>query len=108
MWPLLVLADYWMQGNWTGPLVGSSNKDVYGNTIAVGSIVKFVGVVTAMNLNDTHYGEIQVMPTHPGNLLFIPDVQTGMVPQSPNFPVGNPQLPTGPFGFHPLQLIVGS
>ena len=42
MWPLLVLADYWMQGNWTGPLVGSSNKDVYGNTIAVGSIVKFV------------------------------------------------------------------
>jgi hypothetical protein len=90
------------------PVIGNLPKDVYGAPIIVGSVVKFVGVVTAVNSNDTHYGDIQVNPLHPGSVLFIPDLQSGVFPQSPNFSPGNSQLPAQQFGFHPLQLIVGS
>lgn len=103
----LEMADFWLNGLFP-ILVTDSNKDIYGQTITVGATVKFVGIVTAMNLNDPHFGDIQVMPAHPGAATFISDVQTGMEPQSPNFPVSNSQLPSGPFGFHPSQLIVGA
>ena len=91
----MVLADFWMQNpqTWIPPLVGTAAQDIYGNTISVGSMVKMVGVVTAINLNDSHYGEIQVSPIHPGTIgPFIPDVQTGSEPQSPFYPPSNPQL----------------
>ena len=108
MWPLLVYADFWLQGTWSSPLVGSANQDIYGTAITVGSYVKLVGIVTAVNLTDSHYGEIQVTPIHPGAVgPFIPDVQTGQPSQSPNFPVSNPQIASAPFGFHPKQLVVG-
>lgn len=107
---MLFAEDFWMQGTWVGPLVGTSNQDIYGAPITLGSIVKFVGQVTAINLSDPHYGEIQVMPIHPGSIgPIIPDVQTTLgAPQSYNFSPDNPQSPTGPFGFHPKQLVVGT
>ena len=101
---LLLLADFFLAGNWKAPAAGSSIQDAYGVTITVGSYVKFVGRVTAINPSDPHYGEIQVTPVHPASL-FIPDAHYGS-PQSPNFQPGNPQN-SQVLGFSPQQLIVG-
>jgi len=101
----LELIALWPQ---TLPTAGDPTRYFDGNTMAVGDIVKFVCRVTAINLNDPHYGSIQVTPLYPpvGDM-FIPDAQSGYTPQSPNFPLPNPQLSTGPFGFHPWQLQKG-
>ena len=106
----MIFDDFWAASasSWPVQLVGTVPQDIYGNTITIGSTVKLVGIVTAINVTDSHYGEIQVTPAHPGTVgPFIPDTQTGQNPQSPNFPVSNPQLTSAPFGFHPKQLITG-
>ena len=103
----MVLADFWMQGTWLGPLVGSSPQDIYGNVITVGSYVKMVGVVTAINLSDPHFGEIQVTPIHPGVIgPFVPQDMFGN-PRSPNYLPQDPVKVDSQRGFHPKQLIVG-
>lgn len=108
---LIPFGNMWMAGTWTGPattpIAGDSANDINGVAITVGSIVKFVGIVTAVNLNDPHFGDIVVQPLHPNGQMVVPD-QFGANPQSPNLPVPNYQTPAGPYGFHPLQLIVGS
>ena len=102
MFPILF---FWEAGSFP-VIIGDVAKDIYGASIMVGSKVKLVGTVTAVNLNDTHFGDIQVMPDHPGaSGPFIPDL--GGIPQSLNFGVGDPATAAGPYGFHPSQLIVG-
>lgn len=101
----LEFADFLLNNLWSGPLVGSALQDAYGVNITVGSYVKFVGRVTAVNANDSHFGEIQIVPVHPASL-FIPDNTYGN-PTSPNFSVPpNPQV-SPVFGFSAQQLIVG-
>lgn len=107
---MLALIPQWQAGIWQAPFVGTAPQDIYGNTITVGSFVKFVGQVIAVNANDAHFGEIMVNPVHPGVIgPFIPDVQEGFgVPQSPYYPADNPQFRSNAFGFHPKQLILGA
>jgi hypothetical protein len=104
---MLLFLMFDMAGGWSAPLVGTAMQDIYGNTITVGSFVRFVGKVTALFPSDPHFGQVQVMPVHPNT--FIPDVQLGQVgPQSLNFAMSDPNTPTGAFGFDPKQLIVGA
>lgn len=98
----LVFADFLLNNLWSAPLVGSSPQDAYGVTIAVGDYMSLVGRVTAINLNDAHFGEIQIDPVHPATF-GIPDMHYGN-PQSQNFSPGNPQRKQK-LGFHPQQLI---
>jgi hypothetical protein len=103
---MIPLIMFWESGSFP-IIIGTAARDIYGNLITLGATVKLVGVVTAINTNDPHYGEIQVVPVHPGaSPPFVPDTVNG-APQSPNFPVSNPQTAAGPYGFHPSQLIVG-
>ena len=103
----MTLADFLLNGGWTGPAVGTGNQDIYGSTITVGSYVKMVGLVTAINLTDSHFGEIQVTPVHPGTLGPAIPWDANPTPRSPNFTPGNPQLLDQQRGFHPKQLILG-
>lgn len=103
------ILDMWAGSWWPlgPPLAGDAIKDVNGVTITVGATVKLVGVVTAINPTDPHFGTIQVTPLHPGDWPATP-VQTRQLPMSPNFDTPNAQLPVKVYGLEPLQLVVGS
>jgi len=76
-----------------------------GKPISVGDTVALVCTVVALNPLDAHYGEVQCSPLYPGlGILHIPNVQSGQVPQSRDFP---DVIPEGSplFGFHPKQLV---
>jgi len=98
----------WMSGYWLSLFVkaGEALVDVNGATISVGSTVKFVGKVIAIN-QDPHYGTIQVQGNNPnGNpIMFMPGSGS---PISLNYPTPNPQTPNKIYAFEPLQLVVGS
>ena len=81
---------YWLQGMWgrgSGP--SSMLADVNNNTIAVGNTVKLVGVITALNPNETHFDQVSIRLTHPGG--------TGRDPISREV-----------LTVHPTQLVLGN
>lgn len=101
--------DPWMQGGiWPYPtvLAGEAFADINGVTITVGSTVKFVGVVTALN-QDQHYGSVQVTGLHPNGVINIYQPGSGS-PRSLFYPTPNPQNLGVVKAFEPLQLVVGS
>ena len=95
-----------MQGHMWPAIPGYYGYDINGVAISVGSVVKFTGVVTAINV-DPHFGTIQVTATNPTG---VPSVfqSGGGEPRSSFFSTPNPQKPAKVYGFEPLQLVVGS
>ena len=94
------LWQMWLTGRWIptgyGGLtpVSDSMVDIYGSTLTVGSWVKLIGVVTALNPSDPHFQDITVTPVFP---------QSGLVsPQAGVFPLSSP---VKSYQFHPLQLM---
>jgi len=102
--------DQWMMGMWTPHftpgIAGDTATDIYGTAISVGSVVKLVGIVTAIHLNDPHFSDVVVMPIHPNGQAQVMDSGGGN-PQSRDIPVPNQLLSKKRYGFHPLQLEVG-
>lgn len=88
------------------PAAGDYLRDVNGVLVTVGATVKLVGVVTAINTFDSHFGTIQVAPLHPTGAS-VPS-QSRIFPQSPNFAVPDQNQPVKTYGFESLQLVVGS
>jgi len=95
------LADDWLSGKWlpTGYGISSSPgdalKDIFGQTISVGSMVKLIGTVTAMNPTDPHFQDITITPAFPQSSVVAPEA--GVFPQN---------IPVKSYQFHPLQLMV--
>jgi hypothetical protein len=99
------MADFWLFGKWlpagypaavTSP--GDASVDIFGQTISIGSLVKLVGVVTALNPLDPHFQDIVFTPLFPQSPFVTNTV--GVAPQ---------QQPLVSVKCHPLQLImVGS
>jgi hypothetical protein len=98
----LEMADNWLQGRWfiVPPATGGYSKDIFGQSITVGSKVKLVGTVVSLNPNDTHFQGIAIYPDYPS-----PD---GPVPGAVVNPVAGEsplQQPSPVYHFDPLQLI---
>jgi hypothetical protein len=100
---LMIAADFWLHGNWPPNIAGSPTggaelmKDVYGQTITVGSLVKLVGTVVALNPSDPHFQDVVITLNFPQAAPFPPS------PTTQGVFVAAPVV-----AFHPLQLIVGS
>jgi hypothetical protein len=101
---LPIFADFWLFGKWipTGynpaPSVnvpGDPMKDVFGQTITVGSKVKLIGTVTAIDPMDAHFQDITFVPDYPQS--FLVENQQGVSPT---------QRPIKSVKAHPLQLVV--
>lgn len=95
----MVAGDFWLSGRWLPPgyaSPGSSDSmtDIYGQAITVGSLVKLVGVVTAVQPSDPHFQDITFRPIFPQSGLVEP--AAGVFPQN---------IPVKVFQAHPLQLI---
>jgi hypothetical protein len=103
------ILDMWAGSWWATapPSAGDAIKDVNGVTITLGATIKMVGLVTAINTTDPHFGTIQVTPIHPNGWPAQP-IEVRVFPQSSNFRTPNAQLPQGAYGYEPLQLVVGS
>ena len=100
----MLAAPEWLSGRWipsgysSPAAAGDSLSDIYGQTLAVGSIVKMIGTVTAVNPMDPHFQDITVTPMFPQSGLVAPEA--GVFPQN---------IPSKSYSFHPLQLMkVGS
>jgi hypothetical protein len=100
----LEIANQWLSGkaipygyNTGVPLVGDLPVDIVGTAITVGKMVKMIGVVVAVNNNDTHFQDIQVIPQFPQSSIVTPT--SGTYPQS--IPAPGKVL-----SFHPLELMV--
>ena len=96
----LEMDSMWNSGRWIPTGYGSLTPvsdaltDIFGQTLAVGSYVKMIGVVTAMNPSDPHFQDITIAPLFP---------QSGLVsPQAGVFPLSSP---VKSYQFHPLQLM---
>ena len=103
------ILDMWAGTWWSLGLPSPSDpiKDINGVPLTVGTVVKFVCVITEINVNDPHFGTIKVQPLHPGTWPNTP-VHTRSNPQSPNFITPNPQEPQFIYGFEAIQLVAGS
>ena len=89
------IAQEWLSGRWLGAAAASpttpqnSLTDIYGCAIAVGTTVKFVGKVTAVNASSSHFKDITVVPVFPSDPSAVANAATATTYQ-----------------FHPLQLVV--
>ena len=97
-----IFASEWLSGRWLpsgypAPVTtpGDTLKDIFGNTISVGSMVKLIGTVTAMNPMDPHFQDITIKPYFPQSV-FVTN-EAGVFPQN---------QPSATFQAHPLQLMV--
>ncbi len=85
---LPILLTFFLTGGWAaGTNVGGSDvmRDVNGVPILVGSTVAWIGTVTALNPNATHFDDVTVDGEHPEQDLIIPARK---------------------LSFHPLELVV--
>jgi hypothetical protein len=90
------LSGWWLPSGYVNPaLVGNSLTDIFGTTIAVGSMVKLVGKVISVDNLSHHFHDIEVAPSYPQSNLVEPEA--GQFPQT---------VPVKTYRFHPLQLIV--
>lgn len=105
MTPILLFAMFELAGAWPATTIGPPPvRDINGVAITVGSTVKLVGLVTAINPTSTHFMEVTFQPIYPAaNNLSpgLPQQAAFLMPQSP--------LPGKPvFQAGASQLIVGS
>ena len=103
---LMVDASMWLTGRWlpTGypmgaTVVGEPMVDIFGQAITVGSKVKLIGTVTAVNPLSNHFHDITFVPDYPNNTIVENQV-------AGNIPLTSPIVSVR---CHPLQLVkVGS
>ena len=100
----MIAAPEWLSGRWipagyAAPAsAGDSLSDIFGQTLAVGTMVKLIGTITAINPMDPHFQDITITPQFPQSGLVSPEA--GVFPQN---------IPVKSYQFHPLQLMkVGS
>ena len=65
-------AAFWNGGNWipngypaATSAPGDVMTDIYGQTLTVGSLVKFIGIVTALDPLSAHFQDIEVSSYFP-------------------------------------------
>ena len=97
------IAQNWLSGRWLPALYpspvtapGNAMVDIFGQAIVVGSMVKLIGKVTAINPSDPHFQDITFTPLFPQSGLVAPE--SGVFPQN---------IPVKVYQAHPLQLVVG-
>ena len=99
----LEMSFNWLTGRMYIPETAPEQpKDIFGQTITVGSKVKFIGTVTSINLNEPHFNGIVVTPDYPPFVGLQGGLGVPMQAMSGPTPM---QKPTVQYGFDPLQLV---